>query len=156
MSLKKALYEAGEQQGNSWFSTYQLIVQNSGHHKVKAIVDDFDLLISWLQAFYVLNPIADDCARECFVARLKASRYTLNETRFEDVRPNGRPYALYACNCPTFIHYSLCKHCVARAMIDGIITSGPPQFASARREPEKQKPGRKRKAQRGGALDRDG
>jgi hypothetical protein len=143
---KKALYEGT----NSWFSTYKLLVQDPTDAKVSDIVDKFDDLIGWLQAFYVLTPISDDFALECFVSRLQASKYALNTAQLED------DCDIYACNCQTFVHYSLCKHCVARAMMDGVITSGPPQFAPDRREPEKRKCGRKKKAQRGGALDRDG
>lgn len=102
----------------------------------------------------MLTPIRDQFARSCFVSRLEASRYTVDTTRLE-IAPTGEN-CLYACNCQTFVHYSLCKHCVARAMMDGVITAGPPQFAPDRREPEKQPRGRKKKAQKGGALDRHG
>ena len=151
-SQKKALYEGSD----SWFSTYQLLVQDPTNTRVKDIVDTFDVLIEWLQAFYVLTPIADDFALECFVARLKASRYTVDETRLSKTLLGGRTHALYACNCQTFIHYCLCKHCVSRAMMDGVISRGPPQFAPERRDPEKAKPGRKQKARKGAALDKNG
>jgi len=144
-SQKTALYDGPD----SWFRTYKLLVQSPADDKVRDIVDNFDTLIGWLQAFYVLTPIADEFALECFVSRLEASKYTIDETLLND-------NAIYSCNCQTFVHYSLCKHCVARGMMDGIITSGPPQFAPERREPEKHKRGRKKKAQKGGALDRDG
>ena len=151
-SQKKALYEGSD----SWFSTYQLLVQDPTNTRVKDIVDTFDVLIEWLQAFYVLTPIADDFALECFVARLKASRYTVDETRLSKTLLGGRTHALFACNCQTFIHYCLCKHCVSRAMMDGVISGGPPQFAPERRDPEKAKPGRKQKARKGAALDMNG
>jgi hypothetical protein len=78
---------------------------------VKSIIDDFNLLIEWLQSFFLLTPISDPPARECFVARFQASKYTLDEARIGSTRPNGKTFELYACNCPTFIHYCLCKHC---------------------------------------------
>jgi hypothetical protein len=132
-----------------------LLVQSPGHDKVRDIVADFDVLISWLQAFFVLTPIRDQFALACFVSRLEASRYTVDKARLESAL-TGESGDLYACNCQTFVHYSLCKHCVARAMMDGVITAGPPQFAPERREPEKQLRGRKTKAQKGGALDKNG
>ena len=150
MSLKRALFE-GE---SSWF-TYQLIVQNPSGPKVKGIVAVFDDLISWLQAFFVLTPITDKPALECFVARLKASRYTFDETLIGSNRPSGKMFELYS-HCQTLFHYCLCKHCVARAMMDGVITHGPPQFAPERRLPEQAKRGRKRKARRGDALNVNG
>ena len=150
-SQKTALYDGPD----SWFKTYMLLVQNPAHDKVRDIVDNFDVLIGWLQAFYVLTPIRDQFARSCFVSRLEASRYTVDTTRLESALTGESGY-LYACNCQTFVHYSLCKHCVARAMMDGVVTAGPPQFSPDLREPEKQQRGRKKKARRGGALDRHG
>ena len=148
---KAALYEGPD----SWFKTYMLLVQNPANDKVRDIVENFDGLIDWLQAFFVLTPIRDQFALACFVSRLEASRYAVDKARLEST-PSGESSYLYACNCQTFVHYSLCKHCVARAMMDGVITTGPPQFAPERREPEKKQRGRKKKAQKGGALDRDG
>jgi hypothetical protein len=93
---------------------------------VRAIVKGVDGLVEWLGAFHghVLTPIRNNKrVLACFVARLKASRYELDQERIGQLRPgSAKPCQLYSCNCGTFIHYCLCKHCVARGMYDGSIT----------------------------------
>mmetsp|Transcript_41439 Transcript_41439/g.102241 ORF Transcript_41439/g.102241 Transcript_41439/m.102241 type:complete len:131 (+) Transcript_41439:689-1081(+) len=113
---------------------------------------DFGNLIGWLGAFHLLTPITEPLERKCFIDRLKASRYTVDEDAIGVLAAerSGRTVELYACNCGVFVHYSLCKHSVSRGRADGIISKMPPQFNTQKRNAGAAKPGRRKKAKRGG------
>jgi hypothetical protein len=116
------------------------------------IIGDFDTLIDWTTAFHILRPVTDARARACYVGRLRASGYTVNEEAIGVAIPGNRTRELFVCNCGTAIHYCLCKHSVTRARIDGIITALPAQFNTAKRVPGPAKSGRPEKAAKGGAF----
>lgn len=116
----------------SWSKTFILVVTGTDweNAEVKQILADYYNLIDWLQAFRVLKPISDTGVSSCFVARLKESEYEPSDDLLATKH-------LYACNCETFIHYALCKHCVAKGLLDGVIKKVPAKFCTSQRTVER-------------------
>ena len=149
--MKDALYIGDGDEYPSWATTYKELVVDPESSEFER---DFGNLIGWLGAFHLLTPITEPLARKCFIDRLKASRYTIDEAAIGVLIAagrSGRTVELYSCNCGVFVHYCLCKHSVSRGRADGIITKMPPQFNTQKRNAEAAKPGRRKKAKRGGA-----
>jgi hypothetical protein len=146
--MRKALYD----RSTGWAVTYRSLVQSATldvrarSDEVNEIYADFDLLISWLTAFHYLSPITDEGFLQTFVERLERSGYSLQVV--SGVR-------FHSCNCERFIHYGLCKHCVALGISHKLITAIPAHLDPASRRRGGGRRGRLPKAKRGGAFARE-
>jgi hypothetical protein len=121
---------------------------------------DFDEFAEWCRCFYVMRPIKfhptdwdfpSNRSLVHWLEMMKLSGFGVADQE-EIVNKRRSGIVFYACTCPMYLHYLVCKHSLLTAMQCGLVTKLP----KGPKRLHDRKAGRKRKAKGGEALTTQG
>ena len=146
-ALKAFFRSPGADGSDAWLTTYLRLHSKPESYNMQRSGKDpewnFDAVIMWCSAFETLTDLPDGVFKQEQVRRLEQGKCAVDTVRI------NRPDGLCACKCTTYMHYVVCEHVIADAMIKGSVTGYPPNFDVRRIG---QRVGRPPKAAPGGAL----
>jgi len=117
----KAFFRAPSEDGSdSWVSTYlKLHTQPKAYNEARKKADetwDFDVLVMWCEAFTTMKDLQAGLFKTEQVSRLRNGKCGINEDR---ISAND---GLCSCSCSVYMHYVVCEHVLADAMLKGSLT----------------------------------
>jgi hypothetical protein len=126
VALKGFFRAQGEDGTDSWISTYLKLhkqpVEYVAARKKADELWDFDTLVMWCEAFNSMKDLPDGQFKIEQVMRLRNGKCGIDEGRI--LAKDG----LCSCNCSRYMHYVVCEHVLADAMLKGSVTAYPPNF----------------------------
>ena len=124
--LKSFFRAQGEDGSDSWLATYLKLHKHpeaySNERKRADETWDFDMLVMWCSAFDTMCELPDGQFKSEQVMRLRNGKCAIDEDRIFE--KDG----LSSCSCSVYMHYVVCEHVLADAMLKGSVQGYPPNF----------------------------